>query len=53
MTFCHRSSGKTYHIDYCFASDDMMAKLKNFEIGEFDQWKKYSDHAPIIVEFEL
>ncbi|MFZ2455682.1 MAG: endonuclease/exonuclease/phosphatase family protein [Candidatus Altiarchaeia archaeon] len=53
MTFCHRSSGKTYHIDYCFASDDMMAKLKNFEIGEFDQWKKYSDHMPIIAEFDL
>jgi hypothetical protein len=29
----------------------MMAQLKLVEVGEFEYWKKYSDHVPVITMF--
>ena len=28
-------------------------KVKNLEIGTYEDWIKYSDHSPLIVDFEL
>jgi len=44
---------KKYHVDYCFMSSNF--KLKNVEIGDLIEWEKtkYSDHCPIIVDFDL
>lgn len=44
---------QSYHIDFCFVSDAMMKKLKDFKIGAYESWKKFSDHMPIIAEFEM
>jgi endonuclease/exonuclease/phosphatase family metal-dependent hydrolase len=43
---------KKYHIDYCFASNNF--KIKNVKIGDLKEWEetKYSDHCPLIIEFE-
>lgn len=43
---------KPYHTDYIFASADMMNKVKSVHVGEYDEWRPYSDHMPLIVEFE-
>lgn len=51
--YLYRHKNKPYHIDYCFASEDLIGKLKSVEIGEHRQWKKYSDHVPVIVSFIL
>jgi exodeoxyribonuclease III len=48
----HRKS-HPYHIDYCFASKDWIDHLKSVEVGEFEFWKKHSDHVPVIVTFEF
>jgi hypothetical protein len=48
----YRHQAKPYHIDYCFASGDWMAKLAAVEVGHFRTWKKYSDHVPLMVRFE-
>jgi exonuclease III len=37
--------------DFCFASDKLAKKI--FSVGNRDEWKKYSDHCPIIVEFDF
>jgi exonuclease III len=37
--------------DYCFASKDLLGKVSDFEIGNREQWKQYSDHLPIVVTF--
>ncbi len=50
--FHTKNFNKTYHVDYCFASQDFLNKLRNVEVGEFKDWIKYSDHMPIIVDFE-
>ena len=45
--FMHHDRDKPYHIDYCFASSNFDAE--NFEVGNFGDWVKKSDHMPIIV----
>jgi exonuclease III len=51
--YLYKHRDKPYHIDYCFASEDLMTKLTSVEVGAFDNWKVYSDHMPLIASFEL
>jgi exodeoxyribonuclease III len=50
--YMYRHKDKPYHIDYCFASSDFIERLTSVEIGDFESWRKYSDHVPIIITFE-
>jgi exodeoxyribonuclease III len=50
--FMYRHEDKKYHIDYCFASVDYINKLKNVEIGTYQDWRSLSDHSPLTVTFE-
>ena len=50
--YLYRHLDKPYHLDYCFVSADMAAKLKSVKIGDHDFWTKYSDHVPVIVTFK-
>ncbi len=50
--FMYRRKEKPYHIDYCFASKDLMNKVSSVEIGLFEDWIKHSDHVPVIVTFD-
>ena len=49
----YRHEDKSYHIDYCFISEDQVNKLKSVEVGEFDEWIKYSDHVPLMVDLDV
>jgi exonuclease III len=49
----HRNFDKPYHIDYCFASDFFMKRLKQVKIGTYENWAKYSDHNPVIIDYEI
>lgn len=51
--FMYRHLNRSYHIDYCFASGDLIDKLENVEIGTHEQWAKHSDHNPLIVSFKM
>lgn len=51
--FLQRNLKKPYHIDYCFASNEMYKKVKSVEVGTFDSWITYSDHTPLLVDFAL
>ena len=50
--FLYRHENKPYHIDYCFVSKRLASKIKSVEIGGYSDWVKYSDHSPLIVDFE-
>ncbi len=50
--FMYRHKDKSYHIDYCFASNDLIKKITRVEVGTFDEWNEYSDHTPLIVTFK-
>ena len=51
--YMYRHEDKPYHIDYCFASKDLIDKLQSVEVGEYDFWIQYSDHMPLIANFDL
>jgi len=51
--YLYKHKDKPYHLDYCFASADFIAALKSVEIGDHDFWKTYSDHVPVMVEFDF
>lgn len=51
--FLQRNLNKPYHIDYCFASADILDKVKNVEVGTYESWSAYSDHAPLTIDFDL
>lgn len=50
--YMYRHQDKPYHLDYCFASADMIKKIKSVEVGAYAFWSKYSDHVPLIVTFK-
>jgi exonuclease III len=49
--YMYRHKHRPYHLDYCFASADMVERLKSVEVGDYDTWKWHSDHVPIIITF--
>jgi len=49
--YLYRHKEKSYHLDYCFVSADLAARLHAVEVGEHTFWSKYSDHMPVIVSF--
>lgn len=51
--FLQRNKDKPYHIDYCFASAELYDKVKNIEIGTYENWIAHSDHTPLILNFDL
>lgn len=51
--FMYRHENKSYHIDYCFASNDFIKKLSYVEVGKYSDWCKHSDHTPLIITFNI
>jgi len=51
--FLYRHKNKPYHIDYCFTSNYFNKRLKSVLVGNYDDWRKYSDHLPLIVDFDI
>jgi exodeoxyribonuclease-3 len=43
---------KPFHLDYIFASADLMARLARLEVGKPETWLKASDHMPLWSWFE-
>lgn len=51
--FLQKKQTKPYHIDYCFASASIADKVKEVEIGTYKNWIEYSDHAPLVIQFDF
>lgn len=49
----YKNATKPYHLDYCFVSEDFIEKLDYVEVGHFEKWKTYSDHMPLIINFNF
>ena len=49
--FLHRNTEKAYHIDYIFASKEIENNMTKLEVGDRDRWLNFSDHLPVICEF--
>lgn len=51
--YLQRNQNKPYHIDYCFASEKIINKLQDVEVGRYEEWSVYSDHSPLIINFNF
>ncbi len=51
--FMHRKIDRPYHIDYCFASSNLIDKIINVQVGNYETWTKYSDHIPLAVTLDI
>lgn len=49
--FLQRNKTKPYHIDYIFTSKEFEKEMIKFEVSDIEKWIKYSDHVPVICEF--
>lgn len=51
--YMYRKKEIPYHIDYCFASEDLLKKVKDVEIGDYEKWSTLSDHCPLCITFDM
>jgi exodeoxyribonuclease III len=51
--YMYRQKNKPYHIDYCFASKKIIDSIRSVEVGDHERWCRYSDHVPLIVDFDI
>jgi exonuclease III len=51
--YLYKHQDKPYHLDYCFASSDLIRKLERVEVGDHATWSPYSDHVPVIATFNV
>ncbi|MCW7471732.1 endonuclease/exonuclease/phosphatase family protein [Leptospira kanakyensis] len=49
--FLQRKREKPYHIDYAFIQSVKLKKA-SLELGKFEDWIEFSDHLPLIIEFD-
>ncbi|EOP99105.1 endonuclease/exonuclease/phosphatase family protein [Bacillus cereus] len=49
--YFRKEKARPFHIDYLFASEIFLEQFKSFKIGSCEEWIEFSDHMPIIAEF--
>ena len=50
--FYHHKKEKPFHIDFCFLSKNLTERLSKVEIGKYENWIKFSDHVPMIIDIQ-
>ena len=48
--YLYHKEDRPFHIDYCFLSKSLIDRLKKVEIGKYNDWMKFSDHVPLIID---
>lgn len=48
----HRES-KPFHLDYIFLPRPWIQSLSEVSVGSYAQWRSWSDHMPVVVDFSL
>ena len=49
--FLQRKIEKPYHIDYVFASRQIISEVASFQVASSNNWLERSDHLPIFIEW--
>ena len=53
-TYFHQfNGGKPWHIDFCFVPRSWASSLINVAVIDGDQWRRRSDHLPLLVDVSL
>ena len=51
--YLQRNEKKSYHIDYCFASSNILSKMDSLSIEPITKWTNLSDHSPMVINFNF
>jgi len=53
-TYFHQfNAGKPWHIDFCFVPRSWASSLINVAVIDGDEWRRRSDHLPLLVDVSL
>jgi exonuclease III len=44
---------RPFHIDYCFIPQTWAPQLKQVNVGGYDEWSRWSDHRPLVVDIDV
>jgi hypothetical protein len=47
------STTQVYHIDYCFIPNDWFRQRLEVILGRPEQWLRFSDHVPLLLEVDM
>jgi endonuclease/exonuclease/phosphatase family metal-dependent hydrolase len=50
--YLYKNRTRPFHLDYCFAPRDWCERVRHVRIGGFRPWSQWSDHCPLMVEFQ-
>ena len=50
--FFYRSQDRPYHSDFCFVPKAWQRGIKDVSVGEFTEWREFSDHMPLMCDVE-
>ena len=50
--YLHRNKNKPYHVDYCFCKNEIIKKVRSFEIGMYEKFILQSDHMPLYIDIK-
>lgn len=50
--FMYHHEDKGYHIDYCFASEQLLENIESVRVGSHKEWHKLSDHCPVFIHLK-
>ena len=48
--FMYRKENKPYHVDYIFVKNELLKNTWKLKIGNYKDWREYSDHMPLQLE---
>jgi exonuclease III len=51
--YFRKEVGRPFHLDFVFASECILKRLRSLEIGRYEEWIKSSDHLPIATIFDF
>jgi exonuclease III len=51
--YLQKNTLKPFHIDYIFASKNLISKLDAYEVHKHSEWLDFSDHMPIVCEVKI
>ena len=44
---------RPFHLDYCFAPTHWSRRVTRLAVGDFAEWRPWSDHCPLFVELDM
>ena len=50
--YLHHKKEKPFHLDFCFLSKELINRIESVEVGKYEDWIKYSDHVPMIINMD-